>query len=41
LNKEAEEVVKASRFDTGWMEPEEYDTWFVYKFYVERPQGIR
>ncbi len=41
LNKEAEEVVKASRFDTGWMEPEEYDTWFVYKFLVERPQGIR
>lgn len=41
LNKEAEEVIAASRFDTGWMQPEEYDTWFVYKYYVRLPEGMR
>lgn len=41
LNEEAEKVLESSRFDTGWMEPEEYDTWFVYKFRVDRPEGMR
>ncbi len=41
LNKEAEETVKSMRFDTGWMEPEEYGTWFVFKYQIDRPEGIR
>jgi hypothetical protein len=41
LNKEVEEVVSVSHFDTGWMEPEEYNTWFVYKYVVRLPTGIR
>jgi len=41
LNKEAEEVVRSMLFDTGWMEPEEYDSWFVFKYQIVRPQGIR
>ncbi len=35
------EVVLNCHWDTGWMDPEEYNTWFVYKYAVRLPAGAR
>jgi len=35
------EVVLNCHWDTGWMEPEEYNTWFVYKYSVRLPSGAK
>ncbi|MCP4705776.1 MAG: hypothetical protein GY865_14350, partial [candidate division Zixibacteria bacterium] len=40
LNRVAEEVVKAMKFSTGWMDPGENDNWFVYKYRVDKPAGM-
>lgn len=41
LNAEVEKIISVTHFSTGWMDPEEYDTWFVYKYYVAPPLGIK
>ena len=35
------EVMLNCHWDTGWMEPEEYNTWFVYKYPVRLPSSLQ
>ncbi len=41
LNEEVTETVLASHFNTGWIPPELFDSWFVYKFYVPLPESLK
>ncbi len=41
LNQEAYETVTVSHFNTAWIPPELFDTWFVYKFYVKPPDVLK
>lgn len=34
------EYILNCHWDTGWMEPEEYGTWFVYRYQVRLPAGL-
>ncbi|UCD16931.1 MAG: tetratricopeptide repeat protein [Candidatus Zixiibacteriota bacterium] len=41
LNEEVMETVYSSHFNTGWIPPELFDTWFVYKYYIQLPSSLR
>jgi len=41
LNLEAYETVLVSHFNTAWIPPELFDTWFVYKFHVKPPDMLK
>lgn len=41
LNDEVIETVLASHFSTGWIPPELFDSYFVYKFFVKLPESLK
>ena len=41
LNQEAYETVKVSHWDTRWIPPQLYDSWFVYKYLVQLPRSMK
>lgn len=41
LNQAATEVVQVSHFDTRLMQPEQRETWFVYKYFIALPQILK